>query len=153
MIEPDPERIDDTPPAPIAAVATNWKARLDKAGRALAPELAGGEPPTFACPYCADTGIFISPRRKPVSGAGDCTAWWCRCEVGMKAEAGWWFAKLYPMDGTGRRHLHTAAKALLEKYQIEHHRHANAMQERIDRLRHRYEQERTRKLDAQESAA
>lgn len=153
MIEPDPDRIDDTPPASIAEAAANWRARLDKAGSGLVPELRGEDAPTFQCGRCVDTCVVIGRRRVQVFGAMSSTVWWCRCEAGMAAEAGWWFARLYPTDSAGRRHLNTIGKAQFEKYQAEHYQHANLLQTRIDALRHRYERERTRKLDAQESAA
>jgi hypothetical protein len=153
MIEPDSERLDDTPPATFADLAAKWKRRLVNCGPGLTPELRGDTPPKFDCPYCCDALFLPFPRRRPVLGASDTTTWFCRCPRGMTAEAGWWFAKIYPADHAGRRHLNSTGKELFEKYQAEHYRHANLLQPRIDELRQRYERERTRKLESQESAA
>jgi len=109
--------------------------------------------PTFRCPKCEDRGLTVQNVRdrrhvSEANGAGKASAaWFCTCDAGEAAEAGYWFDAIYPREATGRRHKFNPGYASFTAYLQANRSRAFGMEARIEALRQKYERERSRKLE------
>lgn len=117
--------------------------RMDRIGQAVVPENRGEDPPTFKCSDCSDVG-FLS--RQLPDGA---RARWCDCDRGIGMEAGYWFARIYPLRGNSRRTDH-GEKETFRKYAKANGLRGHKVREAVRHLRLRELDDRSRKMDDME---
>ena len=121
--------------------------RLDPAEVfARMPEPHPEDMPTYACRTCLDTALISRPKTGKRGEPLQDVAWYCSCEAGQAAESGHWFDRIYPETGP-RRAVSVKGMAAFRAYCASSGYHGHTMEQRVERLRQRYEKARSRKLD------
>lgn len=106
------------------------------------------EEPTYRCPDCLDHAY----RSRIFTARGDVcqVAWFCDCEAGRAAQAGYWFETIYERSGNTRVHSDRGQKKLAE-YLAAKPLEKRFLPAAIEHQRGKHEEQRRRKLAALEA--